>query len=315
VSAQLTRQIRQNPLPAASAAVHALARHLVSVYGEGLQAVLFYGSCLRSGDDRDGIVDLYVLVDRYRSVYRGKTMAVLNKLLPPNVFYLEIPFQDRMVRAKYAVLSTADFRKGTSPAWFHSYIWARFAQPVELLYCRDDRIEQQIYVSLAQAINTFVTRVLPQLAPRFTARELWCKGLLLSYRAELRSERPHKISGLYDAAAAYYERITESALETLPWPIQTHGSAEHPTYQVHLSVRTRLADRWAWKLRSVQGKVLSVLRLLKGWATFQGGTEYILWKIERHSGVKITLSPRLKKHPFVALWVISWRLYRQGGVR
>jgi hypothetical protein len=33
-----------------------------------VQAVLFYGSCLRSGAARGGMVDLYVIVDRYRAL-------------------------------------------------------------------------------------------------------------------------------------------------------------------------------------------------------------------------------------------------------
>jgi hypothetical protein len=315
VASRIINQIRNPPLPAASTGVHALAKHLASEYGENLQAILYYGSCLRSGDDREGIVDLYALVGSYRAAYKGRGLALLNKLLPPNVFYLEIPYRNRRVRAKYAVLSMSDFRKGTGPAWFHSYLWGRFAQPVGLLYCRDERTDQLVYESLSQAVNTFLLRVLPQLRQPFDARELWSKGLLLSYRAELRSEKPAAILRLYDAAADYYERVTRDALASLSLPVDILESDGRPCYRVHFSDRSRIANTWAWKLRGLQGKVLSVLRLLKGWATFQGGTEYILWKIERHSGVKIDLTPRLKKHPFVALWVISWRLYRRGGFR
>jgi hypothetical protein len=315
VAPRIINQVRKPPLPAASAGVHALVKHLASVYGENLQAVLYYGSCLRSGDDRGGIVDLYALVEGYRAAYPSRMLALLNQLLPPNVFYLEIPHRGRRVRAKYAVLSMADFRKGTGPGWFHSYLWGRFAQPVGLLYCRDERSAQRVHESLSQAVNTFLLRVLPQLPQPFDARQLWSRGLLLSYRAELRSEKPAAILRLYDAAAEYYERLTRDALASLPLPVDIRESDGRFCYRACLSARSRFVNSWAWKLRSLQGKVLSVLRLLKGWATFQGGTDYILWKIERHSGVKIELSPRLKKHPFVALWVVSWRLYRRGGFR
>ena len=60
------RQISQP----ASAAIHALADRLLATYGKAAQAILFYGSCLRTGDDRGGLVDLYILVDSYRTAYR-----------------------------------------------------------------------------------------------------------------------------------------------------------------------------------------------------------------------------------------------------
>ncbi|NNL78623.1 MAG: hypothetical protein HKO68_20005, partial [Desulfobacterales bacterium] len=47
----------------ASAVVQALINEILKRHGEAAQAILFYGSCLRTGNDRDGLVDLYVLVD------------------------------------------------------------------------------------------------------------------------------------------------------------------------------------------------------------------------------------------------------------
>ena len=41
-----------------------------------------------------------------------------------------------------------------------------------------------------------------------------------------------------------------------------------------------------------QGKLLHVLRLMKATTTFKGGADYILWKVERHSGVRVEVSER-----------------------
>jgi hypothetical protein len=68
-------------------------------------------------------------------------------------------------------------------------------------------------------------------------------------------------------------------------------------------------------MRIIQGKVLSVLRLIKGTLTFEGGVDYILWKIKRHTGVTVKVGPFLKRHPILAMGVLSWRLYRLGGIR
>src|SRR3546814_12011358 len=70
-----------------------------------------------------------------------------------------------------------------------------------------------------------------------------------------------------------------------------------------------------WALRRVQGKLLSVARLCKAAFTFQGGAEYLLWKIERHSGVSIALTPWQRRHPLLASTVLFWRLYRPGAFR
>jgi hypothetical protein len=308
---QISRQISQPTSPA----IHALADTLLDTYGEAVQAILFYGSCLRTGDDRGGLVDLYVLVDSYRAAYSKSTLAVLNKLLPPNVFYLEVPHEDCTVRAKYAVLSMADFTCATSRRWFHSYIWGRFAQPVGLLYVRNHQITRQVQSSLTQAVLTFIVRILPRVPSPFRARDLWDIGLGLSYRAELRAERPHKLARLFEAAPDYYEHITREALLTLSFPVDIQKSDTTYRYTVHISDRARRVSRLDWMVRAWQGKMLSVLRLLKGMLTFHGGLDYILWKIERHSGIRIEASPRLKQYPLLAACVILWRLYCRGAYR
>jgi hypothetical protein len=305
---------RQTSQPA-SPAIHALTDRLLETYEETVLAILFYGSCLRTGTDLGGLVDLYVIVDSYPAVFPKSILATLNKLLPPNVFYLEIPFEDRKVRAKYAILSMEDFHCGTSKRWFHSYIWGRFAQPVGLVYTRNARVAGQIQSGLEQAVLTFIARVLPLVPSPFTPRELWRKGLELSYRAELRAERPHKLTGLFEASPDYYEHITQGALAALPFPVVAQKNGAGWRYTIHISKRARNISRLDWIVRSWQGKLLSVLRLLKGTLTFRGGVDYILWKIERHSGVRVEAPPQLKRYPFLSTCVILWRLYRQGAYR
>ena len=98
-----------------------LADALRARFGEAVAAILVYGSCFRTGTD-EGLVDLYVVVDRYRNLPGTSFLRLLHRILPPTVFYLEIPLGDRRVRAKYAMISQADFRRGTSQRWFHSYL-------------------------------------------------------------------------------------------------------------------------------------------------------------------------------------------------
>jgi len=305
--------VREGASAPVSPGVQALAEQALRRHGDAVQAILFYGSCRRRGDD-GGLVDLYLLVDSYRAAYDRLATAVWNKVLPPNVFYLATSFQGRPVRAKYAVVSLADFQRGTSRRWFHSYLWGRFAQPSGLIYARDERVAAAVLEAVSQAVVTFTARVVPLLPPSFEAGDLWREGLRLSYGAELRPEDSDRVARLYDESRDHCDRVTRAALKTIPFHVEVPeltGSA----YRARIPKRARYVCAIAWRIRSAQGKLLSALRLLKAAFTFDGGADYILWKIERHSGAKLDVSPQLRRHPIVAACVLSWRLYRRGAFR
>ncbi len=303
--------IREQTTIVADPATEALAEKLHQRFGNSLQAVLFYGSCLRSGDYHSGILDLYVLVDSYQNAYAKKYLARLNKLLPPNVFYLEASAGEKLIRAKYAVLTLNDFLRGTSPRWFHSYLWCRFAQPLGLIFCRSEQIFQLINKAGAQSAVTFLSRVIPTLAADFTATELWHQAFTLSYSAELRPERPGYAVNLYTSNADYYARLTFLARPALSFRV----SGDNDGYHSLISEFSRRNCRRAWKLRKVQGKILSVLRLFKALFTFHGGISYIRWKIERHSGITFQKPAAGEPETFFQLCKSFLRVYRQGGFR
>jgi hypothetical protein len=71
----------------------------------------------------------------------------------------------------------------------------------------------------------------------------------------------------------------------------------------------------AWALRRACGKALNVLRLCKAAFTFEGGADYLAWKIERHSGVSLELADWQRRHPLLAAPALLWRLRRRGAVR
>lgn len=312
---ELIRAIGRHAIRKASPAVQVLIDEILARHSQAAQGILFYGSCLRSGDDLDGLVDLYLLVDSYRNAYAGFAPAVLNALLPPNVFYLEREFDGQTVRTKYAVLSLSDFQKGTSKRWFHSYLWGRFAQPTALLYARNEAVIELVLKGFASSVLTFVNRVLPRIPSEFTARQLWGRGFELSYRAELRAENPEKRARLFDAAPQYYEDVTRFAVGAGPYQVTANDSTLPTQYRSRITAGVRRVSRLTWVLRSWQGKLLSVLRLAKAITTFEGGVDYILWKVNRHSGVTVDVSPRLRRHPLLAMGVLSYKLYRRGGFR
>ena len=301
--------------------VSPLVDSLVTSYGANLRAVLLYGSCLHSGD-LNGLFDLYVLVDDYRAAHRHRPAAIMNALLPPNVYYLEAALHTGpRVRAKYALLSLADFQHGVSRRWFHSYLWARFCQPTALLWVRDKATADEMYLGFAEAVCTFIGRTLPLLQPGWSLQDLWLKGLGLTYRAEFRPEQSSRQLQLFTASSSFFAAITPLALAALDNTRVADGDAEPACNRSNHQKQTCSAwfrgcsARLAWNLRIAQGKALSVLRLMKAAFTFKGGVDYIVWKIERHSGVRMEVTPFLRRHPLLALCCLSLRLYRKGGVR
>jgi hypothetical protein len=283
-------------------AIVAVAEAARRRHGPGIAAVLFYGSCLRGGDDVEGVVDLYLLADSYDRVHRAPLMRALNRLLPPNVYYIEAPFENRTVRAKYALLSLPQFERLVERRTLQSYFWARFAQPTVVLWARSPAVRQRVTRALVTAVMTTAAETLPLLAPNAVRKGLWARAFYEAYRTELRAEPPERGVALYEAFAERYDALTEILLG--PEPAAPGEAAE---------ARRRALRKW-WRRRFV-GKTLSVLRLMKSAFTFEDGATYLAWKIERHSGVSFELSPWQKRHPILASGTLFWRIYRAGGFR
>ncbi len=278
-----------------------------------VDAIILYGSCLRTGNLDEGIADLYVLVDDYKKAYTKRYLGLLNAWLPPNVFYLEVNHQGRILRAKYAVISTTDFENG-SKYWFHSYIWARFAQPSRLLYARDETARKQIFHAIAHSVITFLRSGASTLDNTAIDTEtLWTRCLMLSYAAELRPEKETRAKHL--AALNHYEfaQLTIAA-HTVLTDILSYNP-DNQNYLCQNSSKVRRQALWHWRIRRWQGRVLSILRLSKATLTFKDCLDYAAWKIERHTGINIEITPWLRRHPFLWGFSVIWQILRKGAIR
>lgn len=283
------------------------ARHHDAICG-----VLLYGSCLRSGDIYDGLLDLYLICDSYRAAYRRAVPAAANWLLPPNVFYAETKLDGKTLRSKVTVISARDFRRGCSRAWFESYIWGRFAQPTRILYSRDPQTRADLERSLLQAARTLLRNGLPALPEQGSVTSLWEQALALSYSTELRTERPGRAAELAGAAREFYAAVTRHHAPSLGFGFTVYDSGGEMSYRCEVANARRRSTRLAWSLRRVQGKLLSVMRLVKALFTFEGGLDYIAWKLERHSGQSVVIPEKVRRAPLIHLWGFFWGLYRRG---
>lgn len=270
------------------------ARRLAARYGGQAAAVVFYGSCLRTGDVAGLMLDFYLLVDDYRQAYGRRLPAWGNRLVPPNVYYFETSIDGQTVRAKYAVLTLRHFHDLAGPACFNAAIWARFAQPVALPCCRDDQARQAVAAALAEAHVTLLGRARPVLGGLDgEGLDIWAAAFGLTYGCEFRAESQGRPGDIVNANRDYYAAIGPAAWAALQ---------DDPRFGTVAPGRARLA----WRLRAVQGRLLHLARLAKAAFTFTGGVDYLAWKIQRHSGVAITVKPWHRRFPLLAgLWLFA----------
>jgi hypothetical protein len=280
--------------------VKAIADVLRARYARAAVAVLFYGSCLRSPEAElaDNLLDFYVLVDDYGKTYDKAWLAVANRILPPNAFYCETVWQGTQIRAKYVVISLEDFARFCRPETQNVSVWARYAQPARIVWTRDAATVDRVVTACMDAVRTMLRRAWPLEPGTRDPRALWTRALRETYAAELRPESADRAVKIFDADQARYERLTPLVLDELGRP--------------ETSPEKAAAE---WKRRRRLGKTLNLLRVVKGIFTFDGGLDYALWKIKRHSGMTVPVTDWQRRHPLLAAPRLAWRLYRMGAFR
>ena len=285
---------QKDVVPAARAAASAIAAQ----FGSSVLGVLFYGSCLRTGEVEDKILDFYVIVDSYNTAYSSTWMAMANKILPPNVFYHEMEVEGITVRSKYAVLSFEDFIFRVSQTCLNVSVWARFCQPCMLLGVKNRAVERQMADHVSTAITTMLTNIVALKPEIRTSREIWIAAFEKTYASELRAEQDDKGLEIYLLDQGRYDQLAPLVLTDLS--VKNGGSS---------------VAQFKWFLRKWNGKIVSFLRLLKASATFDGGIDYLAWKIKRHSGVEIEIKHWMRKHPIIAGTVLFWKLRKKGAFK
>jgi hypothetical protein len=298
-------------------ALAALIASLHERFGDSLGGVLFYGSMLRSGDrDETQLLDLVVIVRSYRGAYRGWALRLANAILPPNVFYLETltapdEGEPSTVRAKFAVFSLDDLEAYTASDCLQPWLWGRLAQPVALAWAADDACRQRIETAVEEAGATMLRAIAPLGQAGETLEEFWVRGLEASYRTEFRAESKRaRAAAIVSSRMEHYRTLTNRHADRAGLRFDDEAP---PSTEVIRAAPTGGGFRWF--LRRLQGRLLQVLRLMKAAFTFDGGLDYLLWKIERHSGVHVEPSPLARRYPLIFGWTALWEARRRGGFR
>ena len=285
VAAMLARPVD----PAVAAQAKALGE------ASGALAVLFYGSNLRSGN-LEGVLDFYVLLP-----------GSAEKGLWPRVSYREWSSPCGPLRAKIATMTLTKFAEACRGATMDTTIWARFVQPSALVWQRDEAAAREVRQAIADAARTASWLAVALGPATGRADDYWRALFRATYRAELRVERAGREDAILSANAEHFAGLLPAAL----------GSARIAYGEDRSTLTPRMNDserrkvrRW-WRARRRMGKWLNAARLVRAAGTFDGAARYAAWKIERHTGVAVALTPWRERHPLLAAPGMLWRFWRQ----
>jgi hypothetical protein len=297
-----------------------VSEEIVRRHGGAVSAVLFYGSCLRKRQLEGSVLDFYAIVESYRDAYSSRLLAAANHALPPNVFFLSIGSGASTVLSKYAVLTWDDFVRGAEGRSLSSIVWARFCQPSRLIWCRDDAVRDRLAGACALAAVTMVRTALAfqqdLSSSRLETESLWQEGFRATYATELRTERPETIRELYAADPARYDRVASLAIDRLARQGEL-AVARDPDGKIRVQLDIARFETLGrrWRLRSRAAKCVYLLRLVKSAFTFGDWLPYALFKLGRHTGVVVELTPLQRRYPLIFGWPVVFRLLRSQKLR
>ncbi|QPC98775.1 hypothetical protein [Qipengyuania soli] len=275
VRASLAREIRPE--------VAAYARKL----GEeaGALGVLFYGSNLRSGS-LEGVLDFYVLLP-----------GPQRERVWPRVSYREWEYGGEVLRAKIATMSLEQFAAAATGKSRDTTIWARFVQPSALIWVRDEAAREAIADAVTGAART-AARLAAALGPETgEAEDYWRALFRATYRAEFRVEKPGREDSILSVNREHFDGLLPTAWQAEGIAFECEGTELHPDLPEE---RRRSILKW-WNSRARLGKPLNVLRLAKATTTFDGAADYAAWKLHRHTGIELKVTPFRARHPLLAM--------------
>ncbi|HEU4365356.1 MAG TPA: hypothetical protein VFT13_07805 [Candidatus Krumholzibacteria bacterium] len=313
------------PFPGASSAapdqIPPEVRDIVDLLGEAcgrnLVGVVFFGSRLLGTSPGEGsAADLFVVVENYLRFYESigsrlptsrhsGIMAALNRVLPPNIIYLNDPGGLR-AGAKCFIVTEGDLAHGLSPDAKDHFFRGRLSQRVHIVHARSgkDRIAMERRIEAARYLT--LDWVPMFLGETFGVMEYCQRMMEVSYAGEIRPEARSRVAEVFGAQSSFfrlaYDRVLQEAVQ------EGDLAAEGDRY--------RLAKRPSWRQRWRVGhffrrsKFRATMRWFKYMLTFDDWLDYIVRKIERRSGVRIELSKSERRFPIIFLWPKALRVIR-----
>ena len=282
----MTHGLRQRVKDGLTRAVRPEVAAFATMLGEEAEAlgVLFYGSNLRTGS-LDGVLDFYVLLP-----------GPQRERIWPRVSYREWEHEGATLRAKIATMSLARFAEAATGQSRDTTIWARFVQPSTLAWTRDPTARDTIADAVTEAAKTAARLAAVLGPPEGEAQDFWRALFRATYRAEFRVEKAGREDSILSVNQEHFDGL-------LPLAWRAAGIAftqDDGILSPHLAGNERASIAKRWRKAERWGKPLNLLRLAKATTTFDGAADYAAWKIHRHTGIALEVTPFRARYPLLA---------------
>ncbi len=279
---ELIAERLQRPPPVDGAFARALADRPT------VAAVVLYGSCLTGTAAADSEPDFFVIVDALMRHHRRIASAIGNWWLPPSVYHRVVDGAS----CKASVLSIGQLAAETSPRARDLYHLGRFSKPLAIAWARDEAARGAVHDAQLASLLTLAPHARGLAGPHPTVDDFMLALFSLSYLAEVRVEQG-RVRALYEADRAAHRAVGELLLAACPI-----AAPRAATGRLIARSRRRAIARWP-----------------KALFTFDGWLEYAVRKVERHTGRRLELTERQRRHPLLFGWPALASLRRDGLLR
>jgi hypothetical protein len=288
-----------------------LAQKLAEEMGDQALGVLFYGSCLRTGDGA-GLMDFYILTKDAKGYGPGVIARGAHRAVPPFVRYYKCQYEGAQVHAKVAIITLSRFAALAKHEAMDISIWARFAQPCALIYVRNEAVRERVHVAIREAIKTAISWAVCFGPETGKPGAYWRALFRATYAAELRIEDASRADLIVELAAQRYDDLFLPAMMAAGFSPAKNDDGD---YVVPMSDAQRRRQKRHWILRRLASKSTNLLRIFKGAITFEGRADYVAWKIERRTGITLDLTDWQRAHPLLAAPQILAQMRRKGAFK
>lgn len=276
-----------------------LAETMRLLHRDEVRAVLGHGSWF-SGDlsKPSSFPDLVLLVRDDARFHARRLRAWANRLLPPDVHHVwDGEAGHATLAGKIAVLDGDDLAWTCGADLPDVYVAGRLSKLVWIAWAESDGLRAWLVDRLVDASQSATAIVLGLLPARFSRRSFSLELLALSYRAEARLEGWEHVRALRDAHASYYDALHALLLDEFA-AVTGLLARDGDVYVKQPDAAWRDLEVGAWRLLQ-RSRVRGYLRWLRILATEPDVAGLAASMAERKAGVRLRLTPRLRRHPLL----------------
>ena len=320
------REIKQNVTETYSDRVYPEADIFVDYFkerfGDSLQAVILYGSCLSDSTRSDtSILDFYLIAEDYKTFHKKWIHAYINSLIPPALFYLELTDKAQNSRAcKYNVISLDDLEAETTKKAKDFYHLGRFSKRLAFLYTQSKGVSERLVEVVTNSWFVLAPDALSTSSNDLTVEDFAKSLLSLSYKGEVRLENTEqKVKALYMAHKPFYDKALGGILSI--WARQnrerfkTDEDLNAGHYLLRRTPASRSANNQALQKKLRRSRRRAKMRWPLQMFTVEGWVDILLAKLERTYGTRLELKPYERKFILIFGWKHYFRLRKQGKIR